>query len=100
MMDTTPRTQLRTTLAQHAAAFLARDLIPNDACPRGEVYALPGRIVTGHTLTLNAITHHRDPHAELDALLAWIDEDYLDDLPQVRKWRHRTRRVRPYAEAA
>lgn len=55
-----------------------RTLIPNDAAPRDAIYQLAGGILTGHTLTLNALTYYRDPHGELDALLEWITETVTD----------------------
>lgn len=61
-----------------AAAVAHRTLIPNDHVPEGTLVALAGGIITGHTLTLNEVTHWRDPHAELDALLEWITDTVTD----------------------
>lgn len=48
-------------------------LMENDECPRGEAYSLgAGSMLVMHPLDALFVRHYRDPHAQLDALLAYL----------------------------
>lgn len=84
------RTALYGSRTALSAASFTFALCPNDYAPRGQVHTLAGGIITGHTLTLNALVHAGDPHAELDALLEWVT-DTIEDDRRVVKWTRRRR---------